>query len=657
MSFIRRYTSFPPKETIMLIEGVVIVDATPLGSPQGVGTGTVGMVGEFADMTYAVTVDANGNVTTNPQAVEVFSAQDQVDKLGGFDETIGNFGTANGNGYVELKSRLYSRLICVPVNLCSSMGMRMWRELPTNKAATDPTPVFAVQAASVAAGREFRNGNNRVRVGKKMTFFDDNTIGTGVDGDTAVAAAAAVQNFVAVSGNFVLRNVKKGDILVVGVIGGVGYLGSNAGTFRVTAITNATTLVVEKMDGTNFAWIDEAAAAQPWRLYPARVADIGGNTQLSEVAGCQVPVRPLDATINQALLCTPTVAVAAGSATFWDPLSGLTMRTPPAAAVTYTAGVQAPNAVNASAIDVLYDVAVDAFKDEADPAPDVQLIFSARKSDTIRSKLRAHVLEMSQIGRGRRAFVSPQLTTVSLATVLADAAPGVGATRAERINYNWPGVQVFVREAVSYPLLGADGKTHDDGFVDVTFDSFNASLQSILPPERNPGQLAPPVDVIMAGITGRQRLHPKLGIGEYSALRRAGVAAPKYEKSRGHFVIQSGITSSLTSGEKDQNRRAMADYIEDSLAVILGPFSKLPQTQNLIDGERSQCEEWLGSLIEPSQRIDSYLVDMQSGMTDDFRNAGIQVIIVKVRTVPTADFIVIQCEVGNGVVTTSTVNA
>ena len=47
--FIRRYGNFPGTETITLIEGVVIVDLPPPGSITGLSTGTVGLVGEFAD--------------------------------------------------------------------------------------------------------------------------------------------------------------------------------------------------------------------------------------------------------------------------------------------------------------------------------------------------------------------------------------------------------------------------------------------------------------------------------------------------------------------------------------------------------------------------------------------------------------------------------
>ena len=60
--FIRRFGFSPGVETITLIEGVIIVDLPPPGAINGVSAGTVGMVGEFPDMTYATAVDVAGLV-------------------------------------------------------------------------------------------------------------------------------------------------------------------------------------------------------------------------------------------------------------------------------------------------------------------------------------------------------------------------------------------------------------------------------------------------------------------------------------------------------------------------------------------------------------------------------------------------------------------
>ncbi len=171
MSFIRRYGSFPSSQVINQIEGVVIVDLPPPSTIEGVSTGVVGVVGEFADFTYAVNVDGQGNVTTKPQPVEVTSAQDMVNKVGGFDATLGDFGGDDGSGFATVANKRFSRLVICPVNLASSKGTRLWRELPTN--TVNAAPVVPMQAVTVAAGTEFKSGANRVKLGKQFTFTGD----------------------------------------------------------------------------------------------------------------------------------------------------------------------------------------------------------------------------------------------------------------------------------------------------------------------------------------------------------------------------------------------------------------------------------------------------------------------------------------------------
>jgi hypothetical protein len=103
----------------------------------------------------------------------------------------------------------------------------------------------------------------------------------------------------------------------------------------------------------------------------------------------------------------------------------------------------------------------------------------------------------------------------------------------------------------------------------------------------------------------------------------------------------------------------MAHFIEDSLAQGFLPLSKLPLTNDLIDTIVGQANEFLEGLLSqnnpPAQRIVSFLVDSESGNTPELTAKGIFVLIVKVRTLATADFITIQAEIGEGVVTTQTI--
>ena len=656
--FIRRYGTFPGVETITLIEGVVIVDLPPPGAINGVSSGTVGMVGEFADMTYATAVSSTGVVTTFAQPVEIFSSKDLIDKVGGFDETIGQFGNAGGNGYVALRNKQFARLVLVPVNLASAAAGRAWRELPTNLSATQAIPVVPLLGGTASAGREFRSGTDRVRLGAKANFTALGHYKSAIDGATTTAGAAPTQTLTSAGGGFLTAYnggpVPKGAIVVLGQIGGAGALGTNAGTYRVQATATVdTTLTLEKLDGSNF--VLTTGTGQPFRIHPQTDADTGGakgNFNLADSGGYTLPCRPLDASIAAAISCTPTVVPPANAAGSWDSLSGLTLRSHVSSGFVYTATVQAPNAANDAAIDALYSTAIDALLADAAPARSVNILTCARTSTSINNKQKSHVLTASQNGIGRVTIISPPLTTTSLATVVGNSAPGVGANRDERVFYSWPGAVTNVPEAVGFNLGTADGLTTSDGNLDTRGDMWLAAVLSNLAPERNPGQAAPPVNTVMAPILGIQRSAPALGVQEYISLRANGVCALRLDRVTGP-IFQSGVTTSLISGQKNIARRRMADFIQDSVAQTIVPFSKLPLTQSLKDTITGEIDAFLSQLKSvgnpAAQRIVDYQVDDKSGNTPELEARGIFVVIGRVRTLATADFIVFQTEVGEGV--------
>jgi len=654
--FIRRFGYYPGSEVITQIEGVVIVDLPPPGSINGVGVGVACVVGEFADMSYAVEVDSSGKVSTKYQPVEVYSSQDLLDKVGGFDETLGEFGKSMGNGFIEVRNKKFTRLVVLPVNLCSSYGMRVWRDLPTNKSATVATPIVPMAPVTMPAGREFKVGVQLARTCAPVSFSGNDAYHSGVDGSVTLAGAPApFQAFLSPTGSFLTKGVQKGDLLVLGVVGAAGALGSDAGTYRVKTVTDATHLSLEKLDGSNFDWVTNAAL--PWRLHVAADGDTGGNNALGVDAGSRIPARALVSTIIAAAPMTPTIVPPAGSATGWNVLSGLAAQAHPTSGLIYTAAVQAPNAPDAAEIDALYSAALDALLTDALPARDVNLVVAARKGSTLTNLLKSHVLTASSRGLGRNAMVSPDLTQVALSTVIGDSAPGVGAARDERVWYAWPGVRTFIPEAVDYALKGADGLTHDDGYLDVAADGWLMAVCSNLPPERNPGQPGPPGNSVMAPVLAFQRNAPTLGMPEYTQLRAKGVAAPRMDRTVGP-IFQSGITSSLTSGQKNINRRRMADYIEDSLAQRYVQFIKLPLTNELRDAVAGETYAFLNELLSPdnppAQRINAFEIDKKNGNTPDLEAKGVYVIIVRVRTLASADFIVLQAEIGEGVTITTT---
>jgi hypothetical protein len=684
--FIRRFGFVPPEEVITQIEGVSIIDLPPPGAINGVNTGMVALVGEFADMTYACVANGSGVVSSSLRPQEVFSSQDLIDKFGGFDATLGDFGNAGGSGFVALRNKRYSRLMVCPINLCSPTGVRYVRQLPLCTSQTNPLPVVPVEGAQIDAGREFRSPTSgRLKIGARVVFTAFDPITTGTGGATTNAVAAATQTFTVAGADFsaIVRpdggvGIKKGDIVVLGnnnagalqPLPAAGDLG--AGTYRVQADATSgapTVLTLELLTGGNFEFV--TAASIPYRIHVSSDADsapvivlgnsVPGGYAAADVGGYSIPSRPLtneagaltDGTWTAGVLLTPLTVPPALTGSSWDPLSGLTGRVIPTGGMTYVALTQGPNVVNGAAVDSLYLAGLDALISNQAPVSDINVVCCARMSDNIRSGMKTHVATASTRSLGRMAIIRPQLTTVTLATVLADAAPGVGATRAERVIYTWPGVRTFVPEAVNTRLKTADALTTVDGVLDVGSDMYMASILSNLPPENNPGQGVAPVPELMSTILGLQRSSPQLDMAEYMNLRARGIAAPRIDAVSGP-IFQSGITTSITSGQKNIARRRMADFIQDSIARRINVFSKMLLTDSNRDSAVAEVDAFLSGLLSvdnpAGQRIAEYQVDDRSGNTAARLAKGIFTIIVRVRTLASADFLVLQTDIGEGVV-------
>jgi hypothetical protein len=679
--FVRRFTNFPPDDVITAIEGINIIDLPPPGSIAGINENVVALVGEFADMTFATGVDSSGVISTSIEPTEIVTGQDLVNKLGGFDFTLGQFGADCGNGMVELRNKSFGRLVVAPVNLASVSGVRLWRQLATNKSATDPTPIIPTAGATVPAPLTFVQTSTpieRLNIAGRVSFSGAEAYAVATDGSTTTASSAATQTLTSASGAFttVARSdgkvgVEVGDIVVLGVIGGAGALGTNASTYRVTAVPSATTLTLQTLDGANF--VLTTGSAQPYRIHPGPAADSfgsGATSVMSNQGSFTVPVRPLtngagtgasnvDGTWTVSTAITPLVAPPSGSATTWDVLSGLAGKVGPTTAIPYTAALQAPNAAQSAALDAAYSAALDALLFDNVPASEVAHVWCARKSATIRSLIRSHVLKASANGVGRTCSISPSLNlniVTALTTVTGDADPGVGANRDERVFDHWPPVKTFVPEAVGQFVKRGDGTTGTDGIIDTTGDGWMSAIMGNLAPERNPGEFSETTKKVLAPVLGYATNVPNLDINAFKLLRLRGISGIRMDKTVGP-IFQSGVTTSSISGQKNINRRKMADFIEDSMASAFKPFSKLPLSDQLKDAVMGQADDFLGDLLSPDnkarQRINGYLLDDKSGNTPSSEAKGIFVLIVKVRTTPTADFIVLQFSVGEGVVVSS----
>lgn len=654
--FTRRFTSDPGKTVISAIEGIVIIDGAPPATVAGVNTGVAALLGEFADVTSAVSVDASGNIATRYAPTEVFGQSDLELQFGAFDETIGDFGISQGNGYIELANKRFPRLMIVAMNLASSKGTRVFRELPTNKTATDPSPAQPIQGGIVKAGTEFKSGTDRVRSAKRVTFTSTPAFISAIDGAVTSGAPAATRPFTGSGFDLALRpdgsrGVRAGDILVLGVVGGAGALGSNAFTLRVNTFTNATTLQMEKLDGAAFDWV--TTTALPYRIHTPDVADSGGAFNATQVGGYLIPARPLDNAVGTSVTMSPTVVPAAIAADSSDPLSGLKMRTQSVTGLTYVAALQAANAASSATVDAQYALMFDSLLGDDSPQRDDNLVWAARKSNTIAAKTKQHLLQQKANGIGRVGAVSPILTTVAPNTAFGDAAPGVGAQRQEEVLYGWPGVQTFVPATVGFAIKGADGLTHTDGMIDTTSDGWVISSLSNLPTQRSIGQSSDPMKTSMAGATALQRglTSAQFDLGAYQLAKSRGVVMPRLNRATG-MIFQSDVTTDLTPGRTFIRRRRLSFEIQDSLAIALDPLCKEPLTEELKSKIIAAHVDYFEGLLSRSSprasRIAGYTLDL-SGNTPAMAIAQIYVVAHNVEMIGIADNIVVASNVGYGV--------
>jgi hypothetical protein len=318
------------------------------------------------------------------------------------------------------------------------------------------------------------------------------------------------------------------------------------------------------------------------------------------------------------------------------------------------------NALTESQIDAAYVTSLASTLNMSTVAKTINMIWSARQSNTVRTQLGANADTASASGlSGRIAVIRTPLGTTEAAATSINAQPGVGAYRDQRVVYCWPQARTYVPLIAQLGTAGnPQGTTYTaftpDGNVDVGADGFLISIMSQLPPEENPGQLTP----FSGGIVSLESSPNAQGLmlSDYIVLKAAGICALRYDTDDATAIFQSGVTSVnpvVNPGLVRISRRRMADYIQDSLANAMSAFGKKLSTQarrKSIVGEINNFLYGLLSKENPAnQRIGGYTVDPTTGNTQTTLAQGMFRVIINVRTLPSLDSIVLQTTVGENV--------
>lgn len=515
------------------------------------------------------------------------------------------------------------------------------------------------------------------QVVSRINLFAGTTIATE---DSTMVDLDGIQQ--GTGGQLVLRDVTAGALAAIGLTAGTtDGTGNVANLAAVTAteiipllspVTGSTGIdsdgaLIIQSDGGGSGTILITIGAMATALGFATGVTVTGN--IGDATTIPAGTRVLDATTpTRVWLTMQTINVPAGTAeapnTFFDvevrPATDNGTETALAAGLIDTIvdrpvgrGFTVTNPDNLSAaltedqIDVAYENAFAATV--ADPAvQDVTVTLSARRSDAVDAAGTNNAIEASAEENRGRVFHQRAAFGISV----ADASTAVALNRTDRKNFSYPGWQVRIPEIASLGAAGGQGFV-DGGVITIGADGPLAYINSVINPEQNPGQ-----DTGL--LTFVQALEPIPGLvlnrQTYTAFKRLGICAPRIVRNGTQTFVgyQSEVTTSLVSGRTTQKRRKMADFIQDSLARLLIPFSKRLATDARRAGIVSAMEDFLFTLQSPDQpelmRINAFSVVDQTAQNPTFSALGVAYFKVQVQLLSSLDSIILDTEIGEGVV-------
>lgn len=417
------------------------------------------------------------------------------------------------------------------------------------------------------------------------------------------------------------------------------YNSTAAGTLRITSGAMATALLMAPVDTT------VAATGHTGGTIPAGTRVTNGSitwVTMQTVTVASGAAGPFTVKVRHALDDgTGASATAATVTTLTDPPAFWMLK------VTNPAGLTA--ALTEAQLDTAYKAALDATLDEKSVAREANYLLSARRSDSIVRDGLSNVRAAIANGLVARKFVTGDPLGTTVAQAVANVAVFAGPLT-DVMFYTSKGLKVRVAEIAAVGTAGGIGFTAD-GVITVRPDGPLTTICATLPPENNPGEATGLIEdfyeVDAAGET--------LDRSAYEAFRRAGICAPRRDRQSG-MVFQSGVTSCTDPARQTIARRKMADYIQDTAAELMNPFTKQLSRQSRRDQIRSVWEQFLASLKSENSpelaRIVDYAVDdsVNAGNTEASLALGVYYIETRVKTLASLDNIVVRTEVGEGVV-------
>jgi hypothetical protein len=310
--------------------------------------------------------------------------------------------------------------------------------------------------------------------------------------------------------------------------------------------------------------------------------------------------------------------------------------------------------LTAAQLDNRYVTALRETVVDAPPANEINRIFSARSSSVIRDELAANCRTATASGSaGRTGYSSPRIGVSR-----DDAVAWATALREERVQVPFPGFLTAVPEIRETGVVGGIGFS-DDGVVNVHSDSWLAAIRSIINPEQSSAEDQRGTNFGRLNVAGLEDAYNplsegsiKLQIQDYQRFKREGISAPKVDRNAGAGWVDdvTSVDRVTDPGRTAANRRAFADFINDTLFIIAVPFGNKIITPQLRRDLISQVEGTLELFASPGNPSASRLEAFSVTDTTDPAVPSILRLVVEVRMYAVAEAIVFETTVGPTVI-------
>lgn len=305
-------------------------------------------------------------------------------------------------------------------------------------------------------------------------------------------------------------------------------------------------------------------------------------------------------------------------------------------------------ALTENQLDARYETAFNSTLDPAAISAQANYSLCARRSDAVTAAGLLNARTASDEGCFGRSFHSRE----ALGVTGAQAIVNVAAQRGDRNFHTWPMWKARIPEIAARGVAGGFGFTAD-GVIYIGGDGPLAYINAALNPEENPGQ-----DTGLLGfITGIEKpAGTTFNMALYTALKAAGICAPRIDQ-RGVACYQSEATTSLEDGRKTQKRRKMADHIQDSIALMLLPYSKKLATESREAAIDARLDSFFGGLrsvdAPDNQRIKFYVVTNTTNNNPDLAARGVSSRKIQVQLLASLDSFLVDTQIGEGQIVVS----